>query len=45
MNIGEELTIQDSAGTKKTISIGGVIPIIRDLTIQFNENTKGEIKQ
>ena len=45
MNIEEELTIQDSAGTKKTISIGGVIPIIRDLTIQFNENTKGEIKQ
>ena len=45
MNTQQELIIEDSAGTKKVIPIGGVIPIIRDLTIKFNENTKGEIKQ
>ena len=45
MTLPEEITVQDSSGNQKTIATGGVIPIIRDLTITFNENTKGEIKK
>lgn len=38
------ITIEDSKGTTKEIASGGIIPIVRNLTINFNENIKGEIK-
>ena len=44
INLGKDVLIKDSTGTQKTIPSGGVIPIIKDLKIKFNENTIGEIK-
>lgn len=38
------ITLEDSKGTTKEVASGGVIPIVRNLTIKFNENIKGEIK-
>lgn len=37
------ITIADSVGTVKTIDKGGVIPIVKNLSINFDENVKGEI--
>ena len=45
LGTGSETVIRDTVGTEKTIAVDGVIPIVQDLTIQFNENTKGEIKK
>ena len=39
-----EVEIKDSEGNVKTISGTGVIPIVKNLKIKFNENTIGEIR-
>ena len=36
--------IKDTSGNVKTIAGNGVVPIIRNLKIKFDENTVGEIK-
>ncbi len=45
LNTGHETVIRDSAGTQKTIQAGGVIPIVQNLELDFNNNLKGEIKK
>ena len=40
----EDVEIKDSNGNIKMIPRDGVIPIVRNLKIKFNENTVGEIK-
>lgn len=42
--MSEEVEIKDSNGNIKMIPKDGVIPIVRNLKIRFNENTVGEIK-
>lgn len=42
---GSDIRISDAAGTEKTVPANGVIPIIVNLKIEFNENTKGEIRK
>lgn len=44
LNLGGEVEITDSVGNTKTVSSNGVIPIIKNLTIKFNNNVIGEIK-
>ena len=39
-----DLEIKDAGGNVKTIAGNGVVPIIRNLKIKFNENIMGEIK-
>ena len=40
----EDVEIKDSEGNVKTVSGTGVIPIVKNLKIKFNENTIGEIR-
>ena len=40
----DDVEIKDSEGNVKTISGTGVIPIVKNLKIKFNENTIGEIR-
>jgi hypothetical protein len=40
----QSFTITDAKGVKKIIPPNGVIPIVRNITIQFNDDTKGEIR-
>ena len=40
----ENVEIKDAGENTKIIAGGGVVPIIRNLKIKFNENTVGEIK-
>jgi hypothetical protein len=40
----EEIEIKDGEGTVKTVAGTGVIPIVKNLKIKFNENTIGEIR-
>ena len=40
----DEIILTDSSGNQKIITTNGVIPIIRNLTIKFNETIEGEIK-
>ena len=42
LNCGVE--IKDASGTVKQIDANGVIPIVKNLKIKFNENTIGEIR-
>lgn len=44
LDLTQPVVIKDSSGTVKTIQGNGVIPIVRDLKIKFNENLIGEIK-
>lgn len=44
ITVGGDIQIKDTNGNVKTVAAGGVIPIIKDLKIKFNENTIGEIK-
>lgn len=39
-----DILIRDKYGNERKISAGGVIPIIKDLNIFFNQNTTGEIQ-
>ena len=39
-----DILIKDASGNEKTIAAGGVIPIVKELKIKFNETTIGEIK-
>jgi DNA-binding helix-hairpin-helix protein with protein kinase domain len=39
-----DIEIKDAAGNVKTVAADGVIPIVRNLKIKFNEHTIGEIK-
>ena len=43
LNLDEDVIIQDKNGTQKTVLKNGVIPIIRNLEIDFGEGLKGEI--
>lgn len=38
------VTVKDAACTEKEIKAGGVVPIVHNLKIKFNENTIGEIE-
>ena len=38
-----DVVIKDVQDNEKTVSANGVIPIIKNLKIKFDENTKGEI--
>ena len=40
----DDVEIKDSEGNVKTVSGTGVIPIVKNLKIKFNENTIGEIR-
>ena len=40
----EDVEIKDASGNTKTVASDGIIPIIRNLKIKFNENTIGEIR-
>lgn len=40
----DEIVLTDSSGNHKIVGTNGVIPIIRNLTIKFNETIEGEIK-
>ena len=40
----EEIEIKDGTGKVRVIEKGGVIPIVRNLKIKFNEKVIGEIK-
>ncbi len=44
LNLTADVEIKDINGTIKVIKRDGIIPIIRNLKIKFNENTIGEIK-
>lgn len=44
VSTGASVEIKDSTGTVKEIVAGGVIPIVRNLKIKFNDTTIGEIK-
>lgn len=44
IDISKDIQIKDSAGNIKIIKANGVIPILRNLQIQFDDNTIGEIK-
>ena len=44
MNNSSQILIKDAAGNEKSIAPGGVIPIIKNLQIHFNNNNIGEIK-
>ena len=44
MSLEETVEIRDANGNTKEIAPGGVIPIVRNLKIKFNENMIGEIK-
>ena len=39
-----DVEIKDSAGKTKIVAKDGVIPIIRNLKIKFNDKTIGEIR-
>ncbi len=45
LNTPQDTAVRDTAGTVKIIPQGGVIPIVQNLSIKFNENTKGEIQK
>ena len=40
----DEVEIKDATGNVKRIAGTGVIPIVKNLKIKFNENTIGEIR-
>ena len=42
--LGADVEIKDASGNVKTIAGDGVVPIIRNLKIKFDENTVAEIK-
>jgi len=42
--IDHDVVIQDAQGTEKAIAVGGVVPIVHNLKIKFNENVIGEIE-
>ena len=44
LSLLNDVEIKDSEGNVKTISGTGVIPIVKNLKIKFNENTIGEIR-
>jgi serine/threonine protein kinase len=44
IKLGHSVLIKDENGNEKTVAAGGVIPIVKGLKINFNENTIGEIK-
>ena len=39
-----EVEVQDGTGNVKTIAGTGVIPIVKNLKITFDDHTKGEIR-
>lgn len=45
LNLEEDIEIKDGFGNIRQIVKDGVIPIIKDLKIKFDENVIGEIKQ
>ncbi len=44
LDLSDPVEIKDASGIQKTIAANGIIPIIRNLKIKFNENIIGEIK-
>lgn len=42
--LDHNVEIKDSEGNVKTVDANGVIPIVKNLKIKFNENTLGEIR-
>ena len=44
INSSTKFYIKDENGNEKTVAAGGVIPIVKGLKINFNENTIGEIR-
>ena len=42
--LNTEVEIKDNTGKVKVVEKDGIIPIVRNLKIKFNENTIGEIK-
>lgn len=44
VNAGGNIQVKDQSGNEKSITQGGVIPILKGLKIKFNESTIGEIK-
>jgi hypothetical protein len=42
--LDSDVEIKDASGKVKTVEANGVIPIIRNLKIKFNDNTIGEIR-
>ena len=44
LNLNHDIEVKDSNGVIKGIKADGVIPIIKDLKIKFNENVIGVIK-
>ena len=45
MNLASDIEVKDLTGAIKVISGSGVIPIVKNLRIKFNNNTIGEIKE
>lgn len=43
LDLASDVLIKDSSGQEKTVAKDGVIPIIRNLKIKFNDTTVGEI--
>lgn len=43
--LDHEILIKDAAGVEKVIAGNGVIPIIKDLTIQFSKDVTGQINE
>ena len=44
LNLDEEIEIKDNSNNVKTINKDGIIPLVQDLKIKFNEKMIGEIK-
>ena len=42
--LDSDVEIKDASGKVKIVEANGVIPIIRNLKIKFNDNTIGEIR-